>query len=151
MGSGKTTVGKRLAARLGGAFVDLDEWLTDRFGPIPEQFAREGEAVFRRRETDGLAHQAQRRPAVLATGGGAWVSPKNRQILRDFSLMVVLTAPFEVLEDRVGATSGRPKWNAEARALFDSRAEAYLDADLVIDTHELSPDEVVEEIVRWIT
>lgn len=149
MGTGKSSVGKALAARLGWPFVDVDDALEARFGPIPEQFAKDGEAVFRAREAAMLRALADGEPRVVATGGGAWVDPANRAVLREHHALVVLQAPLEVLAARVGQDPHRPLWDEGVAARYRSRASAYADADLHVDTGAQPLDAAVEEIVSW--
>lgn len=148
MGAGKTTVGRALAARLGWSFVDTDQVLTERFGPIPEQFARDGEPSFRARETALLVELAERAPCVVATGGGAWVNAENRANLRRAFRLVVLDVPLELALARVAAQGGRPL-AASAAALYASRAAAYADHDLRLEVAGRSPEDLAEEVARW--
>lgn len=151
MGSGKSTVGPLVARGLGLPFVDLDAELVQLYGPIPDQFANEGEAVFRARERDLVAALCDRdEPIVVATGGGTWAHQPSRRRLRERFVTVVLTAPLSVLEHRVGGGEDRPRWNAGAAALLASRQEAYADADRVVATGDRGPAEVAAEIVAWV-
>lgn len=107
MGSGKTQVGQALARLLGRPWVDLDRILTQRYGPIPTQFKRPGEAVFRRREASELRSQAKL-GRVLSTGGGVVLDAANRRFLAK-QLCVYLQVPVPILFRRLKAASaGRP-------------------------------------------
>ena len=149
MGSGKTTVGARLAGRMGLPFVDMDAVLAERHGAIPRQFVEDGEQVFRARESSLLAELCDGVPRVLATGGGAWVREEHRALLRRDYWTIVLQASLDELAERVGGGAGRPLW-ADAVALFETRREAYADADLVVDTGGIDVDAVVARIEAWL-
>ncbi len=146
MGVGKSTIGRALAEQTGLPFVDLDEALTRRHGPIVAQFANDGEAAFRERESALLLELCDGTPRVLATGGGTWVADANRTALRAHYALVVLTAPLQVLQERVTG-EGRPNW-AGATELFASRAAAYADADLTVDATAPVAD-IVHEVLAW--
>ncbi len=153
MGTGKTVVGRRLAERLGLAFVDLDDLIQEDAGmAIPEIFASEGEAGFRRRERALIATIANREDVVLATGGGAILDPENMRSLKARGVLVCLQAEPQIILERIGPDTLRPLLQtsdrmARIRALLEERAAAYAAADLVVETSRLRIDEVVERIV----
>ena len=109
MGVGKTTVGKRLAARLGLAFVDADheiELAADM--SIRELFQRYGEAAFRDGERRVIARLIDGTPKVIATGGGAFMTEPTRQLILDQAISIWLDADVSVLAERVGRRDDRP-------------------------------------------
>jgi shikimate kinase/3-dehydroquinate synthase len=146
MGVGKSTVGRAVAARVGWPFVDLDATIEARHGPIPDLFEALGEAGFREIEASALRDVLAGPPAVIATGGGAWVDPGNRAALRASAFTAVLHAPLDVLAGRV-AGSGRPLWDEAVAARYAARQPAYADADLQIDTGSLDVDGAAHAIV----
>ncbi len=139
MGAGKSTVGRLLAARWGAPFVDLDTAI----GDIPAIFAAEGEAGFRRREHDTLAVVA-RGHGVLALGGGTVVDPRNRTLLADWCV-VVLMAGADTLRARIGAGEGRPL-AAHLERLLAERAEAWRVAGPQVRTEGLDPAAVADRV-----
>lgn len=146
MGVGKTTTGRALAEATQLPWVDMDQVLERRFGPISTQFARDGEPAFRARERDLLEELCDGRPRVLSTGGGVWVPELHRRWLDHHYLTVVLTMPFERLQQRALA-EGRPLWDERVRARYDERMSAYQDAELVLAA-DRPTGELVEEILR---
>ena len=151
MGGGKTSVGRALAARLELPFVDSDEVLARRFGPIAVQIADEGEPMFRAREAEVIHALCDGEPRVLATGGGVFADRALRDVLRARYRLVTLRAPLPVLVGRVCEGSGRPLWGADIGALLDRRTPAYDDVDRVVDVAGLDVDAVVEEVLGWLT
>jgi shikimate kinase len=154
MGSGKSSVGRALAARLGWDFVDSDAEIEARAGlSVARIFEREGEAGFRAREREALRALPARR-CVIALGGGAVEAAENRAILADKGRLVWLDARPETLASRVGDAADRPLLaglDAAARVqrlreLCERRAGAYATAELRIATDALSPDEVCRAI-----
>ena len=146
MASGKTTVGRLLAERLGWEFDDLDDLVTGRRGrAVADIFAAEGEAGFRQRETDALREAAARRRAVIATGGGAACREDNLAAMLAAGQVVSLEVSAEEAIRRAGKASGRPLLDgkadpsAAARALLDARRPFYERAHVRIDTDGRSP------------
>ena len=156
MGSGKSETGRMLARVLGRRFVDCDERVAAAAGrSIPEVFAAEGEAGFRRRESEALAEVlASAEPLVVATGGGAVTVAANRELLGG-AVVCWLRARPEVLAARLGDGSGRPllagpeEPTAQLRRLAAERDPWYGEvADVVLDADELSAPQAVAELVR---
>jgi shikimate kinase len=152
MGSGKTEVGYRLAARLGCPFVDTDRVVEDEAGVAAKDiFQNEGEAAFRRRETAALARAATHLDAVVATGGGAVLDPGNVEVMRASGPVIWLQADPSVLMQRIGDDPARPLLEGDPverlRGLLADRAEAYqAAADHVVVTDRIDPDRIVDLI-----
>lgn len=139
MGAGKSSVGQAAAEQLNLVFADSDAVIEGQAGrSIPEIFAQEGEAGFRARERAALALLAAEEGLLIATGGGAFVDPEVRNMLKASGITLHLAAPFEVLWERVGKSQGRPLLagpdaRERARALYESRLAAYREADVEVD------------------
>src|SRR2546428_10860804 len=109
MGTGKSEVGQLLARRLGWTFIDTDRRIeTRQRATVAQIFARHGEEYFRRAETSIVAEVAARRDAVVATGGGVVLRPENMMHLRRHGLIGSLTAPVDILVQRLGRGKTRP-------------------------------------------
>jgi shikimate kinase len=154
MGSGKTTIGKLLAAQLAWRFVDLDEEIEKYAGlPIAEIFSRSGEPTFRDIEHECLVRilgssAGQETSFVLALGGGTFVQPRNVALLRDAGAVVLwLDCPVEELLARCVLMPDRPLFRDEAsfRKLYEERLPFYRQADHRVAGHA-DPREAVEKI-----
>lgn len=154
MGCGKSSVGRRLAARLQLPFVDADDEIESAAGKsISDIFKEHGEAEFRAGERKVIARLLASGPQVLATGGGAFMDPETRAAICDNGLSVWLKADLDVLMERVKRRSHRPLLQApdpEAvmRELIDTRYPVYAKADLIIESRDVSHEVVVDEIIK---
>lgn len=155
-GSGKSTVGPELAARLGVPYVELDAEIERAAGAsVREIFEREGEARFRELEAAALTEAAARDPSVVSCGGGVVLEPANRVTLRATGEVVFLSVPLEELRARVRPAAERPLIRAEGdlERLFETREPLYREfAAHVVDASG-PPAEVAaaieKELLRW--
>lgn len=155
MGSGKTSAGKRLARMLNLPFVDVDRLIQERAGcSINEIFARHGEPYFRDLETDVLREVLLQQGRVVATGGGAVISPVNREMMHAHGVVVNLTAPISEIEKRLAFATDRPLLHADKgakiRLLLEEREKFYADADVRIDTTGKNIEDVASEVVAYL-
>lgn len=154
MGTGKSAVGRRLAERLERRFIDTDTVVEQEAGKsISRIFADHGEPGFRERERRAVRRIAQERTGVIAVGGGAFLDDENAAVMKASGLVVCLTARPDVILRRVGRDTNRPLLRGpypleNIRRLLSERADAYTRADITIDTSDLTPDEVVETVLR---
>lgn len=156
MGAGKTTIGRRLAAVLKLPFMDADQEIERAAGlTVSEIFEKHGEGEFRRGERSVIARLLNEGPMVLATGGGAFVDPTTRALMREKAVTVWLKAPLEVLMRRVERHGGRPLLQTEdpqavMRKLMDERYPIYAEADLTVEStngpHNAAVAAVVEAL-----
>jgi len=156
MGSGKSSVGRILAARLGCRFVDLDTEIIAAAGrPINDIFVRDGELAFRTMESECLLRVLGGGRSVLATGGGAVISDENRRSMRSQGVVVNLVVSLPQVLERLKGASDRPLFagsNApnSVKLLMDEREQFYADADIRIDRDEKSVEDVAAEILRFV-
>lgn len=155
MGSGKSTVGKLLAERLGWTFVDLDEEIARSAGrSIPDIFEADGEPRFRELEQAALEEQcnlAQRgRARVVALGGGAFVNPETREKLELGGVSIWLDCPVERLWPRVEGLADRPlaRDRGQFERLYQQRLEHYRLTDFTIPADTDEPAQVMEAILK---
>jgi shikimate kinase len=154
MGCGKSSIGKRLATRLSLPFVDADEEI-ERVAQksISEIFADHGEEFFRDRESKVISRLLATGPQVLATGGGAFITPGTREKIRESGISIWLRAELSVLMRRVGKRDTRPLLKGAdpegvMRNLMEVRYPVYAEADLTIESREVPHDTIVTEIVE---
>ncbi len=154
MGAGKSSVGRRLAARLGIPFVDADIEIEKAAGmTIPEIFATHGEPYFRAGETRVIARLLESGPQVLATGGGAFMNTDTRATIRVKGISVWLRATLEVLSRRIKRRNDRPLLtNADPvetlRRLMDERYPVYAEADITVESRDVPHEAIVDEIIE---
>lgn len=148
MGTGKSTIGKHVARRLGWAFVDADDEIVARAGmPIAQIFAQFGEPHFRQIERDVCRDLAQRERTVIATGGGMLVDPANRDTMQARGLVVCLTASTKTLARRLHNDGSRPLAGGDWRGLLARRKPAYDAIPYQVDTSGRRPADVASEII----
>lgn len=154
MGAGKTTVGRRLASRLGRQFLDSDEEIEKAAQmTIPDIFEKRGEAEFRAGETRVIARVLKQQGVVLATGGGAFVNPETRALIRQGAVSVWLKADLDVLFERVSRRSNRPLLKtANPRAtlekLIEERYPLYAEADVTVVSREVPHEQVAGDVIE---
>jgi shikimate kinase len=154
MGAGKTSIGRRLADRLGIPFVDADHEIEKAAGKsIPDIFADHGEAQFRDGERRVIARLLDNGKQVLATGGGAFMNPETRAAIKANSLSVWLRADLDVLVKRVGKRGGRPllenKDPAEVlQNLMNIRYPVYAEADITVESRDVQHNEMVGAVLK---
>ena len=153
MGAGKTSIGRRMAARLGIAFRDADAEIELAAGcSIPELFARYGEPAFRDGERRVIRRLLAGEPLVLATGGGAFMDPATRAAIRADAVSVWLRVPIPTLVRRVATRTNRPLLaDQDPRETLDrlmaQRHPVYAEADLVVDCTDESPDQTTGRVL----
>jgi len=155
MGAGKSSIGRRVAQRLGIPFVDADEEIEIAHAgmKIREIFAEHGEPYFRAGEARVIARLLDGGPQVLATGGGAFMNPDTRAAIGAKGISVWLKAEFDVLMKRIKRRHDRPLLKTEdpgamLRKLMEERYPVYALADLMVQSRDVPHDKIVDEIVR---
>ncbi len=153
MGAGKSSIGRRLASRLGIAFVDADAEIEQAAGmSIAEIFEAYGEPYFRAGEARVIARLLDHGPQVLATGGGAFMDPQTRARIRDSGISVWLRADRDILAKRLRRRNDRPLLKTDDLAatlakLLAERDPIYGEADLVVVSRDITHEVIVDEIV----
>jgi shikimate kinase len=151
MGAGKSTIGRRLAARLRLPFLDADiEIEAAASMTIPEIFAAHGEPYFRDGEARVIARLLDNGPAVIATGGGAFMREETRNLIRAKAVSIWLKADADVIMKRVKRRADRPLLQTEDPAatvsrLLEAREPVYQSADLTIWSRDVPHDRIVDE------
>jgi len=147
MGAGKSSVGRRLAARLGIPFVDADAEIESAAGrTIAEIFAEHGESYFRAGEARVIARLLEQGPQVLATGGGAVMDASTRALIRDKGVSVWLKADLDVLLKRTRRRGDRPLAD-KIKDLLPQREPLYALADITVQSRDEPHDTIVDEVV----
>lgn len=155
MGAGKTTIGRALAKKLNRPFFDSDIEVETRTGAsVSTIFEIEGEASFRRREAEAIKDIASRKEVVLATGGGAVLHPDTRDLLKNTSTVIYLSATIPQLLQRTRKDSKRPLLQTadpqkKLEELMAARDPIYREvADLIIETGNQNMVALVQHIIR---
>ncbi|UCF97816.1 MAG: shikimate kinase [Spirochaetaceae bacterium] len=152
MGSGKTTVGRLVASRLGYRFLDLDVLIVENAGKsIREIFDQDGEERFRQIESDALYSLREMNRLVIATGGGAPIRQENQEFFENLAQTFYLEVSFPEFLKRTGRDRARPlldRPERELRNLYDSRLPVYRSLGQRILTDSRRPEEITAEILN---
>lgn len=156
MGTGKSTVSRRLKKMLGVRELEMDAEIVRENGmAITEMFERHGEAYFRQKETEMLKKIASRPPAVVSCGGGAVLRKENVRLMKESGIIVLLTASPQTVYRRVKGSRERPILNGHMNvgyiaSLMKKRSAAYKAAcDVQISTDGKPPEQIAEEILNF--
>lgn len=153
MGAGKTAVGRALAARLDVPFLDSDAEIQAAANmTVPEIFARDGEAFFRRKEVQVIARLLVGQPCILSTGGGAFLAAQNRAAISEKGVSVWLDADLDLLWQRVRHRNTRPLLRTDnpkqtLTDIYNARVPIYALADLTV---KADPSYAVEDMVSQV-
>jgi shikimate kinase len=154
-GSGKSSIGRRLAPRLDLPFIDADAAIEEAAGgmSVADIFAKHGEAEFRSLEARVIARLLDEGPAVIATGGGALMNEGTRALIRDRAISIWLKAEIPVLLRRVRRKSDRPLLHGKdpettLKKLLADREPLYAEADFVVASREGPHESVVDSIIE---
>lgn len=158
MGTGKTSIGKMLAAKLGRPFVDIDKKIElEARLSIPKIFAQFGEEHFRELERAAVRELSSRRGLVIATGGGTVKDAENLRLLKNSGVIICLTSEPEEIFRRTMRRGERPVLDgggderlATIKKLLAERKEFYDRADYHVDTTEWSPLQIINDICRYL-
>ncbi len=153
MGAGKSSVGRIVARRLGADFVDVDVRIESAAGrSVTEIFASQGEEVFREMEAEAIRDAVSAPGRVVAAGGGAFIDPGNRALLREYAPVVFLDASPETVIARLSRDASRPllqggNREARVRELMARRRPFYAEADVTVDTDGLTVFQVAGRVI----
>ena len=157
MGSGKSTVGPVLASKLDYNYIDLDQFIENKYSKsINEIFSENGEEYFREIESEGLLEISNAdNKCVISTGGGVVLLPTNREIMSNNGTTVYLEAGLETIWERIRSDSTRPLLNvknplAEAEKILAGRVEYYEKSDFTVKTDGLDAEQVADEVINTI-
>jgi shikimate kinase len=154
MGAGKSTIGRRLAQKLGLAFVDADAEIEQAAGKsVPDIFQEHGEVYFREGERKVIARLLESGPQVLATGGGAYMNEDTRRNIARLGISVWLKADVSLLMKRVRRRDNRPLLKAEdperiMRDLIETRYPVYSQADITVESRDVPHGSIVSDVIR---
>ncbi|WP_196593902.1 shikimate kinase [Pectinatus sottacetonis] len=154
MGTGKSCVGRLLAEKISFSFADTDILVEQNCGmSIPEIFAQYGEKYFRSEEKKAVKEAAACSNIVISTGGGVPTFEENMAVLKKNSIIICLCASVNTILQRTKGRNNRPLLNSDkdkVQQLLDKRQPVYKKADFIIDTDDLSPLQIVNEIMLYL-
>lgn len=155
MAAGKSTIGKKLARKLGVKFYDIDDLIVEQHGAISDIFYAQGEPQFRVYEHDAIAHVLDDEPGIIALGGGAVTYDETLKLLKKRAYRVFIKAPPEQIlgrlrrSKRVRPLIGPTPSLTKIKELYTQRMPRYSHSDHVVEADSLSTAQVVDDIVQW--
>jgi shikimate kinase len=156
MAAGKSTIGKKLARKLGVKFYDIDEIVVEAHGPVSDIFYAQGEKQFRIYEFDAISHVLEEEPGVIALGGGAVTFDESLKLLKKRTYRVfVKVAPEQILgrlrrSKQVRPLLGPTPTLAKIKELYATRMPRYAHSDYVVEADDMSNAQIVDAIVQWL-
>ncbi len=160
MGAGKTTIGRRLANRLGKKFIDSDNEIELAAGMnIVDFFAKHGEAEFRKGEAKVISRILEQENIVLGTGGGAFINQQIRDLIKEKTISIWIKADFDLLFARISKRATRPLLQTKnpkqtLKKLIDERYPIYEKADITLVSrdvpHEMVVDNLINEAIKYL-
>jgi shikimate kinase/3-dehydroquinate synthase len=156
MAAGKTTIGKKLAHKLGVKFYDIDDLVVEQHGPIGDIFYAQGEPQFRVYEYDAIAEVLEKEPGVIALGGGAVTFDESLKLLKKRTYRIFIKVPPEKIlgrlrrSKRVRPLMGPTPSLTKIKSLYSARMPRYAHADHVVEAGDMSTAEIVDDILQWL-
>lgn len=154
MGTGKSSIGKRLAKLIDWEFIDTDWEIEETTGlSVLEMFRKHGEVRFRSEEALVVRRLEEKAHCVIATGGGTILNPENWEIIKNMGLVICLYASLDTILERVSNRNDRPllkRSREEIEELWSSRQAFYNQAQIIIDTTDQDIDGVLEDVIKKI-
>ena len=156
MGSGKTTIGIKIAERMGRRWYDTDDIIVDKYGKISDIFEYYGEAHFRKLETEIVQDLAVKDDLIISTGGGLVLKNENNTLLKQNGKIVFLRATLDTLAKRLKVDGNRPLLQTSTESIRDRLARLLNErshiyehvADYIVDVDGKQPQEIAEEILQ---
>jgi shikimate kinase len=156
MAAGKSTIGKKLARKLGVRFYDIDDLVVAQHGPIADIFYVQGEKQFRSYERDAIAQVLDDEPGVIALGGGAVTYDASLKLLKKRTYRIFVKVPPEQILGRIRRSKrvrplvGPTPSLSKIKELYTQRMPRYSHADYVVEANDMSTAQVVDDIVQWL-
>lgn len=156
MAAGKSTIGKKLARRLGVKFYDVDDMVVASHGPVSDIFYAQGEKQFRRYEYEAVCQAVSDEPGVIALGGGAVTYDDTLNVLKKRTYRIFVKVPPEQILGRLRRSKvvrpllGPTPSLSKIRELYAARMPRYSHADYVVEAQDLSTAQVVDNIAQWL-
>ncbi len=156
MAAGKSTIGKKLARKLGVRFYDIDEIVVSKHGPVSDIFYAQGENQFRRYEYEAIAEVLDQEPGIVALGGGAVTYDDSLKLLKKRTYRVFVKVPPEQILGRLRRSKvvrpliGPTPSLSKIKELYAARMPRYSHADYVIEAEDMSTAQIVDSITQWL-